>query len=578
MSFTDVFGGATLYPAGQTYLGLTFSVDEQLQWPIEQAIAGENVVASIMDLNATAAGLNVDIPDATQVSNGVQSIFNNVGANSITVRDAAGGTIISIGPGEAWVTYLADNSTVAGTWRIFQLGASVSVANASALAGAGLKAIASTLNQRVAPTSTAVTPVTWTDANRAQLTIWTGGVGILNLPTPGTVGSDWFAMVRNGGSGDLTLTPPAGLIDSAANLALAPGGSAIVVTDGTDFFTVGLGQSASGVFDFVEINVAGSGDFILSGVQLNRISYRFIGALTGNRNIVVPNTVQQYWVDNSTTGAFSLFVKTAAQVTPVEVLQNARNITYCDGTDVLQAESSTISFPVSIVQGGTGAITAATALANLGGAPLIRLINTNALSGLGGGGDLTADRNLVLDSDNLTTENVVDAATDTIGFYDNSAGQMRKTVIENIAPGDLKYKTADEPIVSDTTLNVDADLSGWTLEAASTYLVEGVLRVLPIAASNINTRHDYSGTISSSRLGLWAVGVGQLPTGSLNSVFNTNIAVQLLDLVDVNLVYINGIITTILTGTLDFQWAQAISQASNLTLQFGSSINVRKLA
>ena len=123
-SFTDVFGGATIYPAGQTYLSLTFSTDQTLAWPIEQAIAGTDVVSSIMDLNATAPGLNVDIPDARQVSNGIQSVFNNVGANTVTVRDAAGGTIISLVSGAAFVVYLFDNSTLAGSWRSFQLGQS----------------------------------------------------------------------------------------------------------------------------------------------------------------------------------------------------------------------------------------------------------------------------------------------------------------------------------------------------------------------------------------------------------------------------------------------------------------------
>lgn len=395
-SFTEVFGGNVLYPSGQTYLSLTFSVDQQLQWPVEQQIAGGNPVSSIMDLSATVPGLNVDFPDATQVSNGIQSVFNNIGAETVTIRDNSGGTIISLAPGTAWVVYLADNSTSAGTWRTFQLGASVSVAAAAALAGAGLKAITTTLNQTMPPTLTAITPVNLVNADRAQLTVWTGGVGIANLPDPGTVGSDWFTIIRNNGSGDLTLTPASGMIDSLVTIDLAPGQSAFVVTDGTNWFTVGLGVVPANFFDFIEINVAGSGDYALSGLELNRIAYRFTGVLSNDRTIIVPSTVQQYWVDNSTTGAFQLFVKTSTQVSPVEVLQAGRAILYCDGTNVVDADTADFAIPLPIALGGTAATTAADARTNLGVPPETR--NLTAGTGLTGGGDLSADRTFDLDA------------------------------------------------------------------------------------------------------------------------------------------------------------------------------------
>jgi hypothetical protein len=98
---------------------------------------------------------------------------------------------------------------------------------------------------------------------------------------------------------------------------------------------------------------------------LNRIAYNFTGALTGNRVIIVPATVQQYWVSNATTGAYTLTVRTSAGTGPV-VATGARAIFYCDGTNVVDADTSTVSVPISIADGGTGATTAGAARINLG--------------------------------------------------------------------------------------------------------------------------------------------------------------------------------------------------------------------
>lgn len=417
--FTQVFGGSTIAPANATFLSLVMTGSIELAWPIEQAING-NVVADTIEVSASTPGLSVDLPDARQVSTGYTTCFNNTGSNTVTVRNAVGATLLSLVSGTTWVIYLADNSTEGGTWRVFQLGASVSVAVAAALAGPGLKAITTTLAQDVPITGFNITPTTLIDADRAKFLNWTGGLGTLNLPSPVAVGNGWFVQIRNTGSGDLTVTPPAGTIDGAATKTFAAGTSATVVTDGTNFYTLGFGSGVSGggSFDFVEIDVAGSGNFTLAGANLNRVAYRFVGVLTGNRTIIVPNAIQQYWVANATTGAFSLFVRTAGQTPPgIEVLQNNQSIMYCDSNNVIDAESSTVSFPIPVAQGGTGAVTAATARTNLGATvtgnalfiaadataartaiaavPTARAVNTG--SGLLGGGDLSADRTLTVD-------------------------------------------------------------------------------------------------------------------------------------------------------------------------------------
>src|SRR5262249_10149900 len=106
-----------------------------------------------------------------------------------------------------------------------------------------------------------------------------------------------------------------------------------------------------------------------SGSELNRISYDFTGVITGDRTIIVPATVQQYWVTNDTTGAHNFYVKTLAQAAPgVQVMAGQALILYSNSTDVVNADTSSggVSLPAPVAHGGTGATTASGARSNLG--------------------------------------------------------------------------------------------------------------------------------------------------------------------------------------------------------------------
>jgi hypothetical protein len=196
---------------------------------------------------------------------------------------------------------------------------------------------------------------------------WTGAGGTLTLPTPTVAGNNWFIYLRNSGSGAISADAPGTtLINGDSFLSFQPGESAIIACDGADFYTIGFGQSATFAFDYTVIDVSGTGNYALVGTELNRVAYRFTGTLTGNRNIIVPATVQQYWVDNRTTGAYTLTVKTPAGL-GVSVSTNQRAILYSDGTDVLDADTAGLSIPLDVSQGGTGATTASAARINLGG-------------------------------------------------------------------------------------------------------------------------------------------------------------------------------------------------------------------
>jgi hypothetical protein len=364
-TYTNTFGGTTIYPSDVSYRYVSLTIDQALDWPLEAAPT-TNVVASIMDINPTTSSLVITMPDATEAGNGQTVLFNNVGANTFSVKDYGGTQICAVPSGSTFQIYLTDNSTAAGSWRSFQYGASASASNASALAGLGIKAIATTLNQSM-PVNTFNVNYTAGSSDRAKVLVWNGGAGTLSLTSAPTLGDDWFVNVRNNGSGDLTIDPNSSeLINGVATLILAPGDSCIVVTDGAEFWTIGFGQSAVYAFSVLSIDVSGSGDYTLSTSELNKTAYIFTGTLTGNRNIVVPTTTQQYWVSNQTTGSYDLALKTASQSPALVIAPNARAIFYCDGTNVVDADTSTVSLPVLINQGGTGSTTASGARTALG--------------------------------------------------------------------------------------------------------------------------------------------------------------------------------------------------------------------
>ena len=369
-SYTEVFGGTNIYPSDVTYLSFNLSsADVVLAWPVETNapnMLADYVAARIMDVNSTGSSRKVYMPAANEASVGEVALFNNIGTTNFSVVGSTGTVICTLAPGTLWQVYMTSNTTAAGVWVSYQFGSTTSVANAAALAGFGLKAITTTLNQAITVVGLN-SNYTAGVGDRAHMINWTGASGTLSLTSAPTLGDDWFVYFRNNGTSALTVDPSGSeTINSAATLVMNPGDSAMIICDGTSFYTVGLGKSAVFTFDYTQINVAGTGNYTLSGFELNRIAYDLIGVLTGNRSVIVPATVQQYWVNNTTTGSFTLTVKTASG-TGILIPQGGAAILYCDGTNVISAQTLNVAIPVPVASGGTGATTAAGALINLGG-------------------------------------------------------------------------------------------------------------------------------------------------------------------------------------------------------------------
>ena len=352
-TYTNPFTGQTINPSSVSYEALTIAANTLLDWPINGTTGTPS--ANIIDVTASAASLSLILPPATQVSTGQTLLIRNTGTNSFTVTSYAatgvGATIVSIASGIAEYIYLTNNSTTAGTWAAVVLGAGTSSANASALAGYGLSAIGLTLNQSYGTTSY-YSNATLSEAIRAQLALWASGVGTLTMPSAATVGAGWFCMVRNAGTGILTLAVTgADTIDGASSQQLQLTESLVIVSSGTGWNTFGYGRSNTFAYTQLSVSVTG-GTLTLSSAQAANTIQLYAGTLTANQIVVVPSTVQLYTMTNNTTGSYSLTVKTAVSGgTTLAVPQGTSLVVICDGTNVYNAGSGTASTFTSLTVG-----------------------------------------------------------------------------------------------------------------------------------------------------------------------------------------------------------------------------------
>lgn len=348
-TYTNPFTGQTVSPSQVGYESLTISTDTILEWPVNGNTT--SVVSNIIEVTATVAGLSLILPSAQQVSVGQATIINNIGSNSFTVKNASGGTIVAIDSGISEYIYVTSNTTDAGTWATVTFGAGTSSADAGSLAGYGLVAEGHTLNQaynvlNIFSTSALIS------SQRAQFIVFAGGVGTLTLPDAATVGNNWFCMIRNSGSGILTIAPTGtSTIDGDVSAQLQLTESFVVVCDGTNWNTFGYGRSNTFAYTQLALVVTG-GTLTETAVQAASTIQEFSGTLTSNQIIIVPSTVQLYTVTNNCTGAFNLTIRTSASgAATVVVPQASTLVLVCDGTNVYNAASGSSSSITTLTLG-----------------------------------------------------------------------------------------------------------------------------------------------------------------------------------------------------------------------------------
>ncbi len=81
-SFTDRFGGITIYPSDIGYKAYSLTSSTSLTWP-ELGDTSSNLAASFIRASSTVTGAGFIMPDARDVSVGRAERIKNIGAISI---------------------------------------------------------------------------------------------------------------------------------------------------------------------------------------------------------------------------------------------------------------------------------------------------------------------------------------------------------------------------------------------------------------------------------------------------------------------------------------------------------------
>jgi len=209
------------------------------------------------------------------------------------------------------------------------------------------------------------TTYAFANSNRGNLVTFSNTSAI--AATIGQAGSTfpdgWYVLVQNRNSGIVTITPTTSTIDGATSLRLRIGEGAIIVSDGTNYYT-----------ERFSINIAGDLQTIASATTTNlgTVDSHFVN-ITGTTTITSFGTAASianplYFITFAsaltlTHNGTSLIIPGAANITTAA--NDFAIVQYLGGGNWIVNQYVHASGILPIAAGGTGANTAATAFSNL---------------------------------------------------------------------------------------------------------------------------------------------------------------------------------------------------------------------
>ena len=423
-TFTDYNTGTVIDPADVSYLAYNLTSNIALTWPPYSppaTVIGTNVyvaAARTMEITPTGGAWTIALPQGNLGSVGSSILFVNRGAIAFTVTDVAGGNTTLVGAGASIYFFLVDNTTVTGTWHSQNFGTGTSSADANLLAGNGLTSLNGVLNETIPVVQFGSAGYVLSDSSRANAYVWTGGLGTLKLPAVGVLSPGWFIIVRNQGTGTLTITPNESttLINAQANAPFQVGtASWIVFSAATNsFFTLGTVGTQNFSFSSATYNVDAIPLNTLNLTTGAPIIQRYVaptGTRTATLAVTFPAAASLYTVVNSTTSsAYNLtFTISGSSQTPIVVKANTQAFLTSDGINLYLLSSQLLG----AFQLGPGSVSAPSLSFLADSATGIYQPNTSQM-GLAAGGSAL----LTLDGSNPAQTNIYSTATATFKAID----------------------------------------------------------------------------------------------------------------------------------------------------------------
>jgi len=360
-TYTSPFTGTVVTPTDVSYEALNFSSNTTLYWPTT-VNSSQTVAARIIDCAASAAGLSIALPDATQGTLGTDILFRNLGAYSFTITNNTGGASVTVPAGIAKYYYLSDNTTQAGVWQNLTFAAGTSMADAATLAGMGL----TTYNGKLAAAQNVIditnVPTIGQDDSGSTYN-WRGGSATIVLPNVEDINDGWYIGFRNGGTGTLsfsTATSPQ-TINGSQTIATNPSDSGFIMYDPTSvgFITVGWAPPSVVTFNSATYDV----DTIV-GNTLNLTSYAPIiqtyiaqsGTRTQTLAVTLPAITQLYILVNNTNqiGYNITFKCQGSTASPLVLTAGSVLTVLSDGTNLYSLVTATTG--IYYVSNGTSGV------------------------------------------------------------------------------------------------------------------------------------------------------------------------------------------------------------------------------